>query len=131
MLPSAAGRGSSGGRLPKSAARGPQTVPWQMWVLWLVLNGYLYWRYNAPARSLLPRGERVRERERARARARARERPRARERLRERESARAPARETEREKEKERPCVCVSVCVCVCVSAVYGVCGSEWVYKYV
>eukprot|EP00802_Teleaulax_amphioxeia_P021425 Tamp_21782.p1 GENE.Tamp_21782~~Tamp_21782.p1 ORF type:complete len:306 (+),score=51.51 Tamp_21782:89-1006(+) len=67
MLPSAAAQASGRGRRSRQAAasRGPQTVPWPMWVLWLVLNGYLYWRYSAPARSLLPRGESVRLGERA------------------------------------------------------------------
>ena len=68
MLPSAAAQASGRGRRPPrqaAASRGPQTVPWPMWVLWLVLNCYLYWRYSAPARSLLPRGESVRLGERA------------------------------------------------------------------
>lgn len=65
MLPSLmAGGGRAGAGDPrrkgKPEPRGPQTVPWQMWVLWLVLNAYLYWRTSAPARSLLPRGDRVR-----------------------------------------------------------------------
>lgn len=67
MLPSVAAQGSGRGRRPPQAAasRGPQTVPWPMWVLWILLNSYLYSRYSAPARSLLPRGEPVRLRERA------------------------------------------------------------------
>jgi hypothetical protein len=39
--------------------RGPQTVPWQMLVVWAVLNGYLYWRSSSPVRSLLPLGEKL------------------------------------------------------------------------
>lgn len=58
MLP--AGRAASGRRGASAQARGPQTVPWQMWFVWLVLNSFLYWRWNAPARSLLPLGEKVR-----------------------------------------------------------------------
>ena len=66
MLPSLmagggrAGAGDPARRNGKPEPRGPQTVPGPMWVLWLVLNVYLYWRTRAPARSLLPRGDRVR-----------------------------------------------------------------------
>ena len=48
-----------GRRRAGTEPHGPQTVPWYMWLVWLVLNGYLYWRSTAPARSLLPLGERM------------------------------------------------------------------------
>jgi hypothetical protein len=51
---------SPGRKRGAPATRGPQTVPWPMWLLWLALNGYLYWRSSAPVRMLLPRGEKVR-----------------------------------------------------------------------
>ena len=65
MLPSTApaGRGAASnvGRMKGEAKlRGPQSVPMHMWILWFALNSYLYWRYNAPSRSLLPRGEKIR-----------------------------------------------------------------------
>jgi hypothetical protein len=49
-------RSERGGRV---RVRGPETVPYHMWVLWLVINGYLAYRVWMPAKSLMPSGERV------------------------------------------------------------------------
>lgn len=61
MLASAAAAGRAGAARRKGVEpRGPQTVPCYMWVVWVVLNSALYWRYTAPARPLLPLGEKLR-----------------------------------------------------------------------
>ena len=52
MLP----RSEKGGR---SRARGPESVPWHMWLLWFGINGYLAYRVWAPAKAMMPAGEHV------------------------------------------------------------------------
>ncbi|KAJ1489850.1 hypothetical protein T484DRAFT_1743773 [Baffinella frigidus] len=52
MLP----RSEKGGR---SRARGPESVPCHMWLLWCIINGYLAYRVLAPAKAMMPAGERV------------------------------------------------------------------------
>jgi hypothetical protein len=63
MLPSTVSKGVRSA-VPRQKAevapRGPQTVPCSAWIVWLVLNTYLYFRSTAPDRSLLPIGENIR-----------------------------------------------------------------------